>query len=65
MTDFEKIKKALADGGNIEGRNFFVWEWEDEKTISLYKSYPTTHWDSEEIETEFKFDIEGNLTKII
>lgn len=65
MTDFEKIKKALADGGNLEGFNFFVCEWEDKKTISLYKSYPTTYWDSEEIETEFNFDGEGNLIEII
>lgn len=65
MTDFEKIKKALADGGNIEGRNFFVCDWKNKKTISLYKSYPTTHWDSEEIETEFNFDGEGNLIEII
>ena len=36
------------------------------KTISLYKCYPTSHWwDSEEIETEFNFDNEGNLTEII
>lgn len=65
MTDFEKIKKALADGGNIEGINFFICKWEDRATISLYKSYPTTYWDSEEIETEFNFDSEGNLTEII
>ena len=65
MTDFEKIRKALADGGNVEGRNFFVCDWENKKTISLYKSYPTSHWDNEEIETEFNFDGEGNLTEII
>lgn len=65
MTDFEKIKKALVNGGNIEGRNFFVCEWTDNKTISLYKSYPTSHWDNEEIETEFNFDSEGKLIEII
>lgn len=65
MTDFEKIKKALTDGGNIEGFNFFVYEWKDKKNISLYKFYPTTYCDSEEIETEFSFDNEGNLITII
>lgn len=65
MTDFEKIKNALANGGNVEGRNFFVCDWENEKIISLYKSYPTSHWSNEEIETEFNFDSEGNLIEII
>ena len=66
MTDFERIKKALICGGNVEGNDFFVWDWGNKKTISLYKCYPTSYrWDSGEIETEFNFDNEGNLTEII
>ena len=65
MTDFEKIKKALEDGGNVEGRNFFVCEWEDRKSISLYKTYYVSFWETSELETEFNFDFDGNFTEII
>lgn len=65
MTDFEKIKKALLEGGHIEDRNVFFYESENVKTISLYKTYYQDYYCENEIETEFSFDLEGNLINII
>ena len=65
MTDFNKIKRALVQGGKIESIDFFCYEWESSKSISLFKSVLTSHLgDREEVEIEYVFDIDGELIEI-
>ena len=57
MTDFEKIKNALFEGGFREDKHFECAEWKTEKDIYLQ---------TEEMDHDinFKFDNKGNLISI-
>lgn len=57
MTDFEKIKKALVEGGFRENKHFTTDEWSDCKDIYLQ----TSGMDESMI---FEFDNKGNLISI-
>lgn len=57
MTDFEKIKKALVEGGFKENKHFTADEWSDCKDIYLQ----TSGMDESMI---FEFDNNGNLISI-
>lgn len=54
MTDFEKIKRALIEGGFKEGRHFEANEWAESKDITL-------NFFDELVRVEFEFDGKGNL----
>lgn len=55
MTDFEKIKRALVEGGYVEGsKHFEINEWTESKYIFL-------NFFDELVRVEFKFDSKGNL----
>ena len=61
MTDFEKIKRALIEGGYTKVEDtvfdtchFEVSEWEDSKYIALVLC-------SDTVRIEFEFDSKGNL----
>ena len=54
MTDFEKIKRALAEGGFEEGSRFEANEWAESKDISL-------NFFDEFVRVDFEFDSKGNL----
>ena len=54
MTDFEKIKRALVEGGYVEGKHFEVNEWTESKNITL-------DFFDELVSVDFKFDSKGNL----
>ena len=54
MTDFQKIKRALIEGGYVEGKHFEANEWADSKDI------PLTFFD-DLVRVEFEFDSKGNL----
>lgn len=58
MTDFEKIKNALVDGGFVEDEHFECAEWEDRKDIYLQTR-------GMEHDINFEFDNKGNLISII
>ena len=57
MTDFEKIKNALFEGGFREDKHFGCSEWENRKDIFL---------ETEDMNREinFEFDSKGNLVAI-
>ena len=57
MTDFEKIKNALVQGGFRENKHFTTDEWSDCKDI-----YFCTRGMDESV--NFEFDAEGNLSVI-
>ena len=54
MTDFEKIKRALVEGGYVEGKHFEVNEWTESKYIFL-------NFFDDLVRVDFKFDNKGNL----
>lgn len=54
MTDFEKIKRALVEGGYVEGKHFEINEWAESKYIAL-------DFFDDLVRVEFKFDSKGNL----
>ena len=54
MTDFEKIKRALVEGGFKEGKHFDVCEWAESKDITLNLC-------DNLVRVEFEFDNKGNL----
>ena len=57
MTDFEKIKNALFEGGFREDKDFGCSEWENRKDFFL---------ETEDMNREinFEFDSKGNLMAI-
>ena len=57
MTDFEKIKTALFEGGFREDKHFECAEWESGKDIFL---------ETEDMNRDinFEFDSKGNLISI-
>lgn len=57
MTDFEKIQKALIEGGFTKDKHFTTDEWSDCKDI-----YFCTRGMDESV--NFEFDAEGNLISI-
>ena len=58
MTDFERFKKALVEGGRYKvGYNVEIYDWIDVKHIYLF------HYENLN-ETCFEFDGEGKLIKI-
>ena len=57
MTDFEKIKTALLEGGFREDKHFGCAEWESGKDIFLQ----TKGMDHD---INFEFDDKGNLISI-
>ena len=57
MTDFEKIKNALVDGGFVEDEHFECSEWTDRKDIYLQTR-------GMEHDINFGFDDKGNLILI-
>ena len=57
MTDFEKIKTALFEGGFREDNHFECTEWEDGKDIFLQT-------EGMEHDINFEFDDKGNLISI-
>ena len=65
MSDFEKILKAIEEGGryklakNCDPNTYEYWEWSDSKSITIYLGgydYGTS--------VDLDFDAEGNLIKI-
>lgn len=55
MTDFEKIKRALFEGGYVEGsKHFEINEWNENKNIAL-------NFFDDLVRVEFEFDSKGNL----
>ena len=54
MTDFEKIKRALIEGGYVENKHFEVNEWAESKNIAL-------DFFDDLVRVEFEFDSKGNL----
>ena len=58
MTDFEKIKNALFEGGFREDKHFECAEWKDRKDIYLQTA-------GMEHDINFEFDSKGNLISII
>ena len=54
MTDFEKIKRALVEGGYAEGKCFEINEWNESKNIAL-------DFFDDLARVEFEFDSKGNL----
>lgn len=54
MTDFEKIKRALVEGGLVEDKHFTVCEWAESKDITL-------NFFDDLVRVEFEFDGKGNL----
>ena len=58
MTDFEKIKNALIEGGYRLNRHIEINEFKEKKFIYLtHSSYDTP-------DTCFEFDGQGNLLEI-
>ena len=57
MTDFEKIKNALVEGGFREDKHFECFEWKTEKDIYLQTA-------EMEHDINFEFDSKGNLISI-
>ena len=57
MTDFERIKKALFEGGFREDKHFECAEWESGKDIFLQIS-------GMDHDINFEFDNKGNLISI-
>ena len=57
MTDFEKIKTALFEGGFREDKHFECAEWENGKDIFLQT-------EGMEHDINFEFDDKGNLISI-
>ena len=62
MNDFNKILKAIEEGGvyklsnNCNAYTYDYWEWSDSKEITIYLTdYESTYLD---------FDKDGNLIKI-
>jgi hypothetical protein len=61
MTDFERFKKALVDGGRYKvGYDVQIYDWIDVKHIYIF--HYTNLVDLSE--TCFEFDGEGKLIKI-
>ena len=65
MSDFEKILKAIEEGGryklskNCDPNTYEYWEWSDSKSIIIYLgdyNYGTS--------VDLDFDAEGNLIEI-
>ena len=54
MIDFEKIKRALVEGGYVENKHFEINEWVESKNITL-------NFFDDLIRVEFEFDSKGNL----
>ena len=54
MTDFEKIKRALVEGGYVECKHFEINEWAESKNIAL-------DFFDDLVRVEFEFDSKGNL----
>lgn len=58
MTDFEKIKNALIEGGYRLNQHIEINEFKEEKFIYL------SHSMYDELDTCFAFDGQGNLLEI-
>ena len=57
MTDFEKIKTALFEGGFREDKHFECAEWKTRKDIFLQT-------EGMDLDINFEFDDKGNLISI-